>query len=270
MCFSFVHECERWHACMCVRAHKHIRTHSQVWTRTHTHTQFAWDYSRGDAFHEQPFILSLSIYLRELLPDRWISWLCNDGRTLTSMSSPQAPALHPQLHPHAPLCVLHAEGHQHLREGRGALLGLRHGGHGEDHRGRPQVHHRGPARRQNTVCKFDLQRIRPGRYGWQISRYTSIIWIDIDSYWSFEWPKNTRNYHAGFRHFCLTLNMTFHCSLINTTMSIQRWKTLNHCKLVWNHVCVTNPAAGFGGPVSYRCILNMFYIDMDKNSITIP
>ena len=58
-----------------------------------------------------------------------------------------------------------------------------------------------------------------------ISPYNLIILINIDYYWSFQGPKKTRNYHTGFKHFCLTLNMTFGCSLINTPMSIQQWKT---------------------------------------------
>lgn len=37
--------------------------------------------------------------------------------------APQAAALHAQLHPHAPIPVLHASRREHLRQGRGALLG---------------------------------------------------------------------------------------------------------------------------------------------------
>ena len=63
-----------------------------------------------------------------------------------------------------------------------------------------------------------------------ISRYNFYILIDIDSNWQFEWAKKTRNYHAGFKHFCLTLNTTFHWSLINTPTSTQQWKTHRYCK----------------------------------------
>ena len=68
-----------------------------------------------------------------------------------------------------------------------------------------------------------------------------IILIDINNnYWLFEWLKNTRNYHAGFKHFCFTLIMTLHCSsLINTQ---------------YNNEKHSNPAARFGGPISYRYI----------------
>ena len=37
--------------------------------------------------------------------------------------APQEAALHAQLHPHAPIPVLHASRREHLRQGRGALLG---------------------------------------------------------------------------------------------------------------------------------------------------
>lgn len=36
--------------------------------------------------------------------------------------APQEAALHTQLHPHAPVPVLHASRREHLRQGRGALL----------------------------------------------------------------------------------------------------------------------------------------------------
>ena len=50
-------------------------------------------------------------------------------------------------------------------------------------------------------------------------------------------------------------------------MPTQQWKTLKYFKEVQNRVCVTNPAARFGGPASYWYILNMFYIDIDQKSI---
>ena len=79
------------------------------------------------------------------------------------------------------------------------------------------------------------------------------------------------NYHAGFKHFCLTLTMTFHySSLINTPMSIQKCKTLKYCNKHGTYVCVTNPAARFCGPVPYQYIYwTTFYIDIDQKSITV-
>lgn len=71
----------------------------------------------------------------------------------TRLFSPQTIALHQELHPHAPICVLHAQSYKYFREGCRALLWISLGEHGKSHGGRPQVHHWSAASQQNTVCK---------------------------------------------------------------------------------------------------------------------
>lgn len=73
--------------------------------------------------------------------------------------APQASALHTQLHPHAPVPVLHASRREHLRQGRGALL-RRHPRRGRaPHGGRAPRHCPGtPAARR---CRRRLRECAP-------------------------------------------------------------------------------------------------------------
>ena len=80
---------------------------------------------------------------------RSIFWPC-----LSCLFSPQTIALHQKLHPHAPICVLHAESYQYFRERCCALLWIGVREHGKSHSGSPQVHPRGSASQQNTVRKY--------------------------------------------------------------------------------------------------------------------
>lgn len=77
----------------------------------------------------------------------------------------QEAALHTQLHPHAPVPVLHASRREHLRQGRGSLLGHRPRRGRAPHRGRAARHRPGTAatrrRRRLRECPAPAARACP-------------------------------------------------------------------------------------------------------------
>lgn len=46
-----------------------------------------------------------------------------NGVRARCLSAPQEAALHPELHPHQPVCGVHPQGHGRLHQGRGAVRG---------------------------------------------------------------------------------------------------------------------------------------------------